>query len=34
MSKKLDPNFYSPGEITPISGQWEVVGPRGGYRLI
>ena len=28
MSKK--PNIQKPGQITPKSGQYEIVGPRGG----
>ena len=29
---EMSDTLYSSGEITPISGQWEIVGPRGGYR--
>jgi hypothetical protein len=28
MSKK--PNIQKPGQVTPKSGQYEIVGPRGG----
>jgi hypothetical protein len=27
-----DENLYKPGEATPVSGQYEVTGPRGGSK--
>lgn len=32
MTTNGDDNLYSPGEVVPQSGQFEVVGPRGGHR--
>ncbi len=34
MRKMSSDNLYKPGETTPVSGQYEVTGPRGGSKGI
>lgn len=34
MRKMSSKNLHKPGEITPVSGQYEVTGPRGGSKGI